>query len=89
MANHYVHKTGGRTCSSEVSFDIDNGIIKNVHFVNGCRGNTTGVAALCEGMNAEEVVKRLAGTPCRGSSSCPNELAMAVKAAMEIEAQKA
>ena len=40
-----VYKTKG-TCSSEIEFEVENGIITDIHFVGGCQGNTTGVAAL-------------------------------------------
>ena len=79
MDRHYVHQTGGRTCASEVSFDLVEGRICNVCFTGGCRGNTQGVAALAEGMTAREVVQRLKGLDCHGGNSCPNELATAVE----------
>ena len=40
-----VYKTKG-TCSSEIEFEVENGILTDIHFVGGCQGNTTGVAAL-------------------------------------------
>ncbi len=76
-------------CSARIEFDLDNGIIKNVEFTRGCNGNTQGVGALCEGMRADEVVKRLEGINCGGrGTSCPDQLAKAVKAAMEQEKQQ-
>ena len=71
-------------CSAQIDFDIDDGVIKNVRFTRGCNGNTQGVGALCEGMPASEVVKRLEGINCNGrGTSCPDQLAKAVKMAME------
>ena len=73
-------------CSAQIDFEIDDGIIKNVQFTSGCNGNTQGVGALCEGMRADEVVKRLEGINCSGrGTSCPDQLAKAVKMAMEQE----
>ncbi|MBQ3427677.1 MAG: TIGR03905 family TSCPD domain-containing protein [Clostridia bacterium] len=73
-------------CSAQIDFEIDDGIIKNVQFTRGCNGNTQGVGALCEGMRADEVVKRLEGINCSGrGTSCPDQLAKAVKMAMEQE----
>ena len=43
-----VYKTKG-TCSSEIEFEVENGILTDIHFVGGCQGNTTGVAALSSG----------------------------------------
>ena len=78
MEKHVVFKTEG-VCSRAIEFDIVDGIVRNVVFVGGCRGNTQGVAKLAEGMQAEEIVKRLKGIQCRGDNSCPNQLALAVE----------
>lgn len=76
-------------CSARIEFDLENNIVKNVEFTRGCSGNTQGVAALCEGMDADEVIKRLEGINCGGKgTSCPDQLAKAVKAAQEQEKQK-
>ncbi len=83
MTQKFKHSTGGRTCSRAVTFEITDGVVHNVAFEGGCRGNTQGVAALAEGMPAEEVVKRLKGIDCRFGESCPNELAKAVESAMQ------
>ena len=73
-------------CSAQIDFEIENGIIKNVRFTRGCNGNTQGVGALCEGMPADEVIKRLDGINCNGrGTSCPDQLAKAVKMALEQE----
>lgn len=76
---HVVYKTGGGVCSREISFDVVDGIVHNVVFVGGCRGNTQGVGALAEGMAVEDVVARLKGIDCRNGHSCPDELARAAE----------
>lgn len=83
MDGHYVYKTGGRVCASEISFDIVDGRIYNVAFRGGCTGNTTGVSLLAEGMLAEDVAKRLKGVDCHDGNSCPNELSKAVAQALQ------
>lgn len=71
-------------CSAQIDFDLEDGIVKNVVFTRGCSGNTQGVGALCEGMKAEDIVKRLEGIDCRGrGTSCPDQLAKAVKMALQ------
>lgn len=80
---HYTHDNGGRVCSASVSFDYEDGVVKNVEFAGGCPGNTKGVATLANGRTPEELIALLKGTPCRGESSCPNELAMALEEFME------
>ena len=49
-------------------------------FTGGCRGNTTGLAKVVIGQNAEEVASRLEGVPCRGATSCPDQLSRAIRA---------
>ncbi|MBR2468161.1 MAG: TIGR03905 family TSCPD domain-containing protein [Clostridia bacterium] len=72
------YKTQG-VCSRVINFDIEDGIIKSVEFVGGCAGNTKGISKLVEGMKVEDVIKRLEGVQCRGNTSCPDQLAKALK----------
>lgn len=73
-------------CSVEISFEFDNGIVKNIHFTRGCNGNTQGIAKLAEGMRAEEVIARLKGTDCSSrGTSCPDQLARALELALAEE----
>ena len=67
-------------CTRKIEYDVDaNGIIHNVRFTGGCPGNLQGIAALVEGMKVEDVVKRLDGIQCRMGTSCPDQLAKALK----------
>ena len=78
----HSYKTRG-TCSRQIDFELDNGIVKNVSFFGGCNGNLKGIAALVEGLPAEEVVERLSGITCGfKTTSCPDQLACAIKDAM-------
>lgn len=71
-------------CSAKIEFEINDGIVNNVLFTRGCNGNTQGVGALCEGMDAKEVVRRLRGIDCGGrGTSCPDQLAMAIEQALQ------
>ena len=77
----YNYKTKG-TCSREISFEIDNGKVKNVQFFGGCNGNLKGISALVEGLDVDEVIRRVEGIRCGfKSTSCPDQLAQALKAA--------
>lgn len=79
----YEYKTSG-TCSQRILFDIEEGKVKNVTFLGGCNGNLKGIGALVEGMDAQEVVSRLEGTTCgMKATSCPDQLARAIKQALE------
>lgn len=74
------YKTSG-VCSREIIFDVtDDGKVTNVHYVGGCNGNTQGVAALVEGMEIHEAIKRLKGIKCGlKGTSCPDQLAHALE----------
>lgn len=79
---HYEYKTKG-TCSQRIYFDIEDGKIRNVEFYGGCNGNLKGLAALVEGMNAEDVLARVEGIRCgMKPTSCPDQLAKAIREAL-------
>ena len=79
----YTYKTSG-TCSQQIIFDIEEGKIYNLHFIGGCNGNLQGIGKLVEGMNVDEVIARVEGISCGGRpTSCPDQLARALKAAKE------
>ena len=77
----YEYKTSG-TCSQRILFDVVEGKVKNVQFIGGCNGNLKGIAALVEGMDADEVIERVKGIRCgMKMTSCPDQLAQALIAA--------
>ena len=78
-----VYKTKG-TCSSRIDLDIDEeGIIRSVKFTGGCNGNLSGITRLVTGRKAEEVADLLEGTTCGyKSTSCPDQLAHAIRQAL-------
>ena len=78
----YKYKTRG-TCAREISFQLEDGIIKNVSFFGGCNGNLKGIAALVEGKKAEEIIPLIKGTKCGFKpTSCPDQLALALTEAL-------
>ncbi len=64
----------------DIAMEIRDGIITKCAFQNGCRGNTQGLAAMVIGQKAEEVAAKLEGIECRGGTSCPDQLAKAIRA---------
>lgn len=79
----YEYKTNG-TCSTKISFDIQDGAVRDVVFTNGCQGNLKTIGLLVEGMNAGELVSRLKGIQCgQRRTSCADQLARAVEARLE------
>ena len=54
--------------------------VKEVQFIGGCPGNHLGIAAPVKGMKITDVINRLEGITCGPrSSSCPDQLACALK----------
>ena len=77
----YTYKTKG-TCSQMINFEVEDKKVKNVQFFGGCNGNLKGIAALVEGMDIDEVIARVEGVKCgMKSTSCPDQLAQALKQA--------
>jgi uncharacterized protein (TIGR03905 family) len=68
------------TCSTEIHFDVADGVVQMVRFINGCEGNLSGIGQLVVGMKVEDVVSKLKGIPCGGrDTSCPDQLARALE----------
>lgn len=79
----YSYKTRG-TCSQEILFDVDGDTIKEVHFVGGCMGNTTGISRLVAGMKVQDAIDKLKGIDCGGKgTSCPDQLSIALSKYLE------
>ncbi len=75
------------TCSKQIHFNLENGIIKSVEFVGGCNGNLQGISRLVEGMEADKAIERLSGIKCGfKQTSGPDQLARALKKAIEEQA---
>lgn len=79
---HYTFNTSG-TCSTQIDFTINDGIIENVTFIGGCNGNTQGISSLVKGMKVEDVIAGLEGIRCGyKGTSCPDQLARALRQAI-------
>ena len=85
----YVHYNQG-TCSRSVSFDIEDGKIRNVVFEGGCNGNLKAISKLVEGQDPQTVIDILKGNECgsRGTS-CADQFARGLEGALKKEAEKA
>ncbi|MBR4829768.1 MAG: TIGR03905 family TSCPD domain-containing protein [Muribaculaceae bacterium] len=80
----YTYQTRG-TCSTQIDFEIDDqGIIQRVQFYGGCHGNLQGISILLRGMPAQEAITKLQGIRCGyKNTSCPDQLATALRQALE------
>ena len=74
----YTYRTKG-TCSRSITFDIEDGVVRNVRFEGGCNGNLKGIGAIVDGMKVEDVIDKLSGIRCGfKSTSCTDQLAQAL-----------
>lgn len=79
----FRHKNKG-TCSSEVSFEIEDGKVRNVVFTGGCNGNLKAIGLLAEGRTAEELVALLKGNTCGWKdTSCADQFARGLENAIQ------
>lgn len=84
----YTYNTKG-TCSRQIIFDVDeDNKIHNVKFIGGCSGNLQGISKLVEGRNIDDVESSLRGIKCRSNTSCPDQLAEAIRQYKTRETKK-
>ena len=86
---HYDYRPRG-VCPMKISFDLEGDTVHNVSFLGGCNGNLQGISRLVEGMDIDTVIERLDGIHCgMKETSCPDQLATALKQAREKLAENA
>lgn len=79
----YTYKTRG-TCSSMITFTLEDGVVHNVKFTGGCHGNLQAISKMSEGLRAEEIISRIEGIRCGFKpTSCGDQLAQALKEALQ------
>ncbi len=80
---NFTYKTVG-VCSRSITIELDGDTVVSAKFEGGCNGNTKGISSLVVGMNIDEVINRLEGINCGfKGTSCPDQLAQALKMAKE------
>ena len=73
-----IYKTEG-VCCKEIRLEVEDGVIKELEFLNGCHGNLQGIAQLAKGRKVEEIIEAVEGIQCRErTTSCPDQLAKAL-----------
>jgi len=81
----YTYKPRG-VCSQLMQIETDGDKISQVKILGGCDGNLKGISSLVVGMEIKEAISRLEGIRCgRKPTSCPDQLAQALKACLEQE----
>ncbi|MBO5518401.1 MAG: TIGR03905 family TSCPD domain-containing protein [Firmicutes bacterium] len=83
----YSYRPSG-VCSRMINFDVTDGKVHDVSFVGGCDGNLKAIGKLVEGHDAQEVIDILKGNTCGyKSTSCGDQLAQALEATLQQQAQ--
>ena len=71
------------TCSRQINISVEDGVVQSVEFIGGCNGNLKGISQLVKGMKVEDVIEKLENTKCGfKNTSCPDQLAQALKQAL-------
>ena len=70
-------------CSTEINFEIEGDVLKEVHFIGGCDGNLKAICTLVKGMKVQDVISKLKGTTCEtNTTSCVDQLTKALEKEM-------
>ena len=72
------YRTNG-TCCKQIIFEVEDNKLTSCKFINGCSGNTQGIARLVVGQDIDHVIDKLKGIVCRQNTSCPDQLAKALE----------
>ena len=81
----YSYRTRN-VCASEISFDLDGGVVKNIRFNGGCNGNLKAISKLVDGWTVDQIEEKLRGNTCgMRPTSCADQLAVAVREAYNRE----
>ena len=84
----HEYRTHG-TCSSMITFNLEDGRVSDIVFTGGCNGNLKAISKILEGQSVEFIEKTLSGNTCGfKQTSCADQLAKAVRAAYDEENTK-
>ena len=83
-----IQYTPRGVCSRSFTIQVEDGLIQSVQVVGGCSGNLQGISMLLKGMPVEEAIRRMEGIRCGSkATSCPDQLAQALKQALQKAAE--
>jgi uncharacterized protein (TIGR03905 family) len=71
--------TPAGVCSTRIDLEIEQGVVRHCAFTDGCEGNLSAVSSLVVGRTPEELIPMLEKITCDGHTSCPAQLAMALR----------
>jgi uncharacterized protein (TIGR03905 family) len=85
----YIFKPQG-VCPKEIHFSLQGQVIDQIRMVGGgCPGNSELVGRLLKGRTIAEALPFLEGIDCRNQTSCPDQLAQALRLVQRGELQEA
>ena len=85
MINYTFRPKG--VCSQQMNITVEDNRIQNLEGLGGCDGNLKAIGKLVEGHDAKEVIDILKGNTCGyKNTSCADQLAIAVEAALQADA---
>ena len=68
------------TCSRQILFEVDdNGILTDLKFLGGCAGGLQALVRFTVGRPVAEIIELCDGIKCKNDTSCPEQLAIALK----------
>lgn len=72
----YITAQPEGVCSYGIKLILNGDIVEGLEFFGGCNGNLKGIASLCKGQRAADVMNRLSGITCGAkNTSCPDQFA--------------
>ena len=72
-------------CSQAITFDLEEGIVKDIEFYGGCHGNLQAISRLLEGMPVSYAAEKLSGIKCGDkSTSCSDQLVKGLEKALKM-----
>ena len=66
------------TCSKQIIFKIENDVLTECRFVNGCSGNLQAISKMSVGQKIDELIAKYKDIKCRNNTSCHAQLANAL-----------
>ena len=72
-------------CSQEITFEIEDDIVKNISFYGGCHGNLQALSKLLDGMPVSYAAEKLKGIKCGyKQTSCADQLVLGMEQALKM-----
>ena len=67
-------------CATKMIFEIENNKVLDLKVMNGCPGNSLGIASLIKNQDIDYIINKLKDIKCgRKLTSCPDQIAIALE----------